>query len=251
MARALSKFGVCSRTEAERWIGAGRVHVDGQLVLVPARRIDPRRSRVTVDGRAVSDQTERIVIALHKPKGYLTARLDPAGRATVYDLLGELDRWVFPVGRLDRDSSGLLLLTNDHRLGQRLTDPQQHVPKTYHVLVEGLPDRQALRALREGLPLDSQTATRPAQVRVLGSARGGRSWLEVVLTEGKNRQVRRMCAAVGHQVLALTRVAIGRLPLGVLPLGRWRRLQPEELTLLGQAGKRGVVPSPPLSPRRP
>lgn len=227
------------------------MNVDGQVVLFSRRRIDPRRSRVTVDGRAVSDRTPRIVFALHKPKGYLTARLDPAGRPTVYDLLGDLGRWVFPVGRLDRDSSGLLLLTNDHRLGQRLTDPDQHLPKTYHVLVEGLPDRQALRALREGLPLDSQTATRPAQVRVLGSARGGRSWLELVLTEGKNRQVRRMCAAVGHEVRALTRVAIGRLPLGALPLGRWRRLEPEELTLLGQAGKRGVVPSPPPSPRRP
>lgn len=225
--------------------------VDGQRVLFPARRIDPRKSRVTVDGRAVSDQTERIVLALHKPRGYLTARLDPAGRPTVYDLLGDLGRWVFPVGRLDRDSSGLLLLTNDHRLGQRLTDPEQHVPKTYHVLLEGLPDPEALRALREGLPLDPETSTRPAQVRVLGSAPGGRSWLEVVLTEGKNRQVRRMCAAVGHQVLALTRVAIGRFPLGALPLGRWRRLAADELPLLAGARSQGVITSRPPSPRRP
>ncbi len=249
LARALSKFGVCSRREAERWIAAGRVSVDGKPVRFPARRIDPRNSRVTVDGRPVSDQTERIVIALNKPVGYLTARLDPAGRPTVYDLLGELGRWVFPVGRLDRDTSGLLLFTNDHRLGQRLSDPQHHVPKTYHVLVRGLPDAAALGALREGLPLDSRTSTRPARVRVVGLTREGRAWLEVVLTEGKNRQVRRMCSAVGHQVLALTRVAVGRFPLGALALGRWRRLDGEELSLLAAAGVRRVVPSRLPSPR--
>lgn len=251
LARALSKFGVCSRSEAERWIEAGRVGVDGRTVRFPARRIDPRRSRVTVDGRPVSDQTERVVIALNKPTGYLTARLDPAGRPTVYDLLGDLGRWVFPVGRLDRDTSGLLLFTNDHRLGQRLTDPEQHVPKTYHVQVQGVPDPAALAALREGLPLDSQTETRPARVRVLGLARGGRAWLELVLTEGKNRQVRRMCAAVGHEVLALTRVAIGRLSLGGLALGRWRRLAEQELSLLAAARGKRVIPSREASPRRP
>jgi len=227
------------------------VQVDGQVVLFPARRIDPRKHRVTVDSRPVSDQTERFVLALNKPKGYLTARQDPAGRPTVYDLLGDLGHWVFPVGRLDRDSSGLLLLTNDHRLGHRLTDPEQHVPKTYHVLVQSLPDREALRALREGLPLDPQTATRPARVRVLGSARGGRTWMEVVLTEGKNRQLRRMCSAVGHPVLELTRVAIGQLPLGDLRLGDWRRLRAEEIAWLGGVGRPGGMPWRQPSPGRP
>jgi 23S rRNA pseudouridine2605 synthase len=228
LARALSKFGVCSRKEAERWIAAGRVAVDGRPVTAPQRRLDPGRALVTVDGLRVGDDTERVVLALHKPAGYITSRLDPGGRPTVYALIAEVDRWVFPVGRLDRDSSGLLLLTNDHRLGQRLTDPAHHVPKTYHVRVDGVPDQAALRALREGVPLGDGTLSRPAGVTPLGAARGGGAWLEVVLTEGKNRQIRRMCAAVGHEVRELIRVAIGGLGLGELPPGAWRRLSAAE-----------------------
>jgi 23S rRNA pseudouridine2605 synthase len=172
-----------------------------------------------------------LVIALHKPVGLVTTRTDPGGRATVYDALGDLGRWVFPVGRLDRDSSGLLLLTNDHRLGERLTSPEHAVPKTYHVRVAGLPEAAALAALREGVPLDG-VLTRPARVRVLGSLRGS-CWLEIVLREGRNRQLRRMCALVGHEVLQLVRVAVGRLTLGGLAPGEWRELRPDELTLLG------------------
>lgn len=234
LARALSKFGVCSRREAERWIRAGRVQVAGRTVLSPPKRLDPRRDRVTVDGLRVSDRTERVVVALNKPAGYITSRVDPAGRPTVYELLRGLDCWVFPVGRLDRDSSGLLVLTNDHRLGHRLTDPGHHVPKTYHVLVEGLPGEAALRVLREGAPLEDRTVSRPARVRPLGAARGGRAWLEVTLTEGRNRQVRRMCAAVGHDVVTLVRVAIGALSLGDLAPAAWRRLDPAEVRALQQ-----------------
>jgi 23S rRNA pseudouridine2605 synthase len=235
LARALSKFGVCSRREAERWIEAGRVRVGGRTVRWPQRRIDARRDRVEVDGLRVGDAAERIVVALHKPAGYITTRVDPGGRATVYELLRGLDRWVFPVGRLDRDSAGLLVLTNDHRLGQRLTDPAHEVPKTYHVRVEGAPDEAALRALREGVPLPDGRPSRPARVRVLGTARGGQTWLEVVLQEGRNRQVRRMCAAVGHEVHELVRVAIGTLPLGDLPAGGWRRLDAAEVRRLESA----------------
>ncbi len=242
LARALSKFGVCSRKEAERQIQAGRVAVDGHVVRFPARRIDPLKHRVTVDGGPVSDRTDRLVVALHKPKGYITSRTDPRGRPTVYDLLGDLGSWVFPVGRLDRDTTGLLLLTNDHRLGQRLTDPEQHVPKTYHVLVDGVPDAEAVRSMREGMALDAETFTRPAHARVLGLARGGAAWLEVVLTEGKNRQVRRMCAAVGHDVLDLARVAIGPLRLGDLGAGEWRRLTAAEVARLDPPPKSRVSP---------
>ena len=124
LARALSKFGVCSRAEAARWIEAGRVRVDGEVVRWPQRRIQPRRQRVEVDGVPVADRRRHVVVALHKPPGYLTTRTDPRGRPTVYDLLGEVGTWVFPVGRLDRDTAGLLILTNDHRLGQELTDPE-------------------------------------------------------------------------------------------------------------------------------
>jgi 23S rRNA pseudouridine2605 synthase len=218
------------------------VRVNGRTELRPSRRIDPLHDRITVDGRRVCE-ANRVVLAFHKPVGLVTTRVDPAGRPTVYDALGGLGRWVFPVGRLDRDTSGLLIMTNDHRLGQRLTDPGHHLPKTYHARVRGVPDAQALRALREGLPLDDETLTRPARVRVLGSARGlaagssgpksrGSTWLEIVLTEGKNRQVRRMGAAVGHEVLELVRVRIGRLDLGDLAPGEWRELGPEETALL-------------------
>jgi 23S rRNA pseudouridine2605 synthase len=240
LARALSKFGVCSRKEAARWIEAGRVRVDDAVVRVPARRIDPRRNRVTVDGRKVDDATERIAIVLHKPAGYITSRGDPRGRPTVYDLLGDLGPWVFPVGRLDQDSAGLLVLTNDHRLGQRLTDPEHHVPKTYHVLVAGLPDGGALDALRTGVCLSDGAVTRPARVRLIGVTRGDRTWLEIVLTEGKNRQIRRMCAQVGHDVQALTRVRLGGLALGDLGPGEWRRLSgAEHKALLGPHGRIG------------
>jgi 23S rRNA pseudouridine2605 synthase len=232
LARALSKFGVCSRKEAARWIEEGRVRVGGRVVRWPQRRIDPRRDAVSVDGARVSDSSERIVLALHKPAGCITSRTDPGGRPTVYALLGGVGRWVFPVGRLDRDTSGLLVMTNDHRLGHRLTDPGQRVPKTYAARVRGIPDAQALRALREGLVLGDGTRTRPALVRVVGASRGGDSWIEIVLTEGKNRQVRRMCAAVGHEVLDLVRVRIGGLALGDLPVGQWRRLSPVEVARL-------------------
>ena len=232
LARALSKFGVCSRAEAVRWIEAGRVQVDGRVVRFPARRIEPRRHEVKVDGRRVGDDTERVVLVLHKPVGYITSRGDPGGRPTVYDLLDASTPWVFPVGRLDRDSAGLLVLTNDHRLGQRLTDPESHVPKRYHARVRGVPTAEALDALRQGVPLGDGTVSRPAQVRALGTAQSGTSWLEIVLTEGKNRQVRRMCANVGHDVLELVRVAVGALELGDLAPGRWRRVGPADLARL-------------------
>jgi 23S rRNA pseudouridine2605 synthase len=244
LARALSKFGVCSRREAERRIADGRVHVNGVVERTASRWIDPSRDRVVVDGRRVGDQTERVVIAFHKPVGVVTTRADPAGRRTVYDALGDGGRWVFPVGRLDRDSSGLLILTNDHRLGERLTSPDHHVPKTYHARVRGVPDEEALRALREGLALDDGTLTRPAKVRVIGTPRWhygaspgeGSTWLEIVLTEGKNRQVRRMGAAVGHDILELVRVRIGRFDLGALAPGECRELGPGEVQSLLAGG---------------
>jgi 23S rRNA pseudouridine2605 synthase len=239
LARALSKLGVCSRREAERWIEAGRVTVSGRKETRADRRVDLRRDLLAVDGTAVGEDVQRIALVLHKPVGYVTTRVDPAGRPTVYDLLEGVGRWVFPVGRLDRDSSGLLLLTNDHRLGHRLTDPGHEVPKTYHARVRGIPDREALQALRDGVALPDGSTTRPARVRVLGAARaaaaGAETWLEIVLTEGRNRQVRRMCAAVGHDVTVLVRVAVGALRLGDLPAGAWRRLGPAELRLLSPA----------------
>ncbi len=195
---------------------------------------------MSVDGRPVGDETERVVLVLHKPEGYITTRTDPGGRPTVYALLGDVGRWVFPVGRLDRDTRGLLVLTNDHRLGERLTDPSHHVPKTYHALVEGIPDAEALRVLRTSVPLQDGTLTRPARVHVLGAARGGSTWLEIVLTEGKNRQIRRMLSAVGHEVRKLVRVRIGGLALGDLLPGQWRRLERAEIEALQRVTARST-----------
>ena len=192
--------------------GRGRSRPDasastGTWCRCPQRRIDPRRERVTVDGRRVGDDTERIVLAAAQAGRATSPRAPiPDGRPTVYELLGDVGRWVFPVGRLDRDTSGLLVLTNDHRLGQRLTDPEHHVPKTYHVRVAGVPSsRGAARAARGSAARRRRDEPARLGCAASGSRRGG-TWLEIVLTEGKNRQVRRMCAAVGHDVLDLVRV---------------------------------------------
>jgi pseudouridine synthase len=227
---------VCSRKEGARLIEASRVRVSGRVVRTASFRIDPAKDRVTVDGRRVGDETERLVLALNKPRGYVTTRTDPGGRPTVYALLGDVGRWVFPVGRLDRDSAGLLLFTNDHRLGHRLTDPAHATPKRYHVLVEGLPSSEVLGLLRSGLDIGDETFTRPAGVVVLGASRHGRTWLEVTLIEGRNRQVRRMCAVVGHDVVELVRVGVAGLDLGDLAVGEWRRLGPPEVARLSSGG---------------
>jgi len=214
-------------------VEAGRVTVGGRVVRAPAQRVVLGRDRIAFDGRRVAEaEVERIVLAYHKPKGLITSRTDPGGRPTIYDALPDLPAWVFPVGRLDKDSAGLLILTNDHRLGHRLTDPESHVEKRYEVLVKGVPSVEALDVLRAGVDIGDERPTRLARVRVLGSPRAGGTWLEVVVTEGRNRQVRRMCAAVGHDVLELVRVGIGGLALGPLEPGHWRRLDPREVERL-------------------
>lgn len=195
---------------------------------------------IRVDGRPVSRETERVVLALHKPRGLVTTRVDPGGRPTVYSSLRDLHRWVFPVGRLDRDTSGLLLFTNDTALGRRLTDPERHVPRTYHARVRGRPGAETLRTLREGVDLGRGVTTRPAGVRPPDPPRSAPpaegTWLEIVLTEGRKRQIRRMCAGLGHDVLELVRVRIGALDLGDLPPGHWRLLPPADIEHLIEGG---------------
>jgi pseudouridine synthase len=241
LARALSKLGYCSRKEAARLVVAGRVCVHGARECSPQRRVSLVTEHISVDGVRVREPQRRVVVALHKPTGYVTSRTDPAGRPTVYALLADLGQWVFPVGRLDRDSSGLLILTDDHRLGHSLTDPDHHVPKTYHVRVSGIVADESLVALREGISLPDGAVTRPARVELFGTNRDGTSWLEITLSEGRNRQVRRMCAAAGHDVVQLVRVRIAGLDLGDLPSGAWRRLQPDEVARL--AGGRPRSPA--------
>ncbi len=224
--RVLSKAGVGSRTDARRWIAAGRVRVNGALVRTPDRWVDLKRDRVTLDGRPVRPGRKTYLL-LYKPKGYLTTHKDPQGRPTVYDLIRDHDEWVIPVGRLDRDTSGLLLLTNDTQFAERLTNPDFKVPKTYQLKAASLLSEEQIDRLRRGIEL-SDGLTLPAQAKRLRDS-GRYTFLELTLTEGRNRQVRRMIEAVGSKVLKLVRTAIGPIRIGELKIGSYRHLTPEEL----------------------
>ena len=235
LAKYLAHAGVASRRTAEGMIAGGRVRVDGVEVRDPARDVG-EGDRVEVDGRLLGGAETRVVYALNKPVGVLSTARDTHGRPTVVELVcggGEEGgpRRLYPVGRLDADSSGLILLTNDGELANRLTHPSYEVPKTYRVRVGGgSVGPRALAALREGVRLEDGP-TGPAQVRRLRA-----DLLELTLREGRNRQVRRMCAAVGHPVLALERVRLGPVGLGDLTPGAHRRLSDAEVAALRGAG---------------
>ena len=226
LAKYLAHSGVASRRAAERLIEQGRVTVGGALVTDPARDVDVD-SQVTVDGRPVSGPEPRVVYAVHKPVGVVSTASDTHGRPTVIELAPAEGLRLYPVGRLDADSSGLILLTNDGELANRLTHPSFEIPKTYLARVGGGPMRDAeLRALRRGVELDDGL-TAPARVR-----RMGKDAIELTIHEGRNRQVRRMCDAVGHPVLELRRTAFGRLLLDGLTPGAHRRLGAAEVERL-------------------
>jgi len=226
LARVLSKLGVCSRTQAQALIGAGRVRVDGRIVRDPEAPTDARHARITVDAAAVA-AAEKVYLLLNKPRGHVTTASDEHGRDTVYALLrGANLPWLAPVGRLDKASEGLLLFTNDSAWAARLTDPASHIDKTYHVQINALPDAGLLQRLKAGIDDDGEHLSAKS-VREL--RRGEKNaWLEIVLDEGRNRQIRRLLAAFDIQVLRLVRVAIGPLLLGDLAKGRWRMLSDAE-----------------------
>lgn len=222
LAKYIAHGGVASRRAAERMIGEGRITVAGQVVLDPARDVD-EHSGVAVDGRPVDGPEPRVVYAVNKPLGVLSTAHDPYDRPTVVSLIEHERSRLYPVGRLDADSTGLILLTNDGELAHRLTHPSFHVAKTYRVRVKGgVVGERTLARLREGVMLEDG-ATAPARVR-----RVGESVLEITIHEGRNRQVRRMCEAVGHPVLELERIAFGPLELGDLLPGAHRRLTEAE-----------------------
>jgi 23S rRNA pseudouridine2605 synthase len=225
LAKFLATSGVASRRASEEIIRAGRVAVGGSVVSDPARDVGPG-DNVTVDGRTVSAVHERVVYALNKPAGVVSTARDPQGRPTVVTLVPQTER-LYPVGRLDIDTTGLILLTNEGELAHRLTHPSFEVPKTYRVAVWAPPVRDAtLRALRNGIELEDGP-TAPARVRRVSA-----DTIEITIHEGRKRQVKRMCEAVGHRVRQLERVAFGPLELGSLPRGRWRRLSPAEVDAL-------------------
>ncbi len=224
--RALSRAGVCSRSDARAWIAAGRVKINGAPAVDPDQWVDIKRDKLSVDGRQI-DAKARVYLALNKPKGVLTSHGDPSGRRTVYDLLGDLEQWVVPVGRLDRDTSGLLLLTNDTDWAEHIASPERHVAKTYRAQVAPRLDEDALERLRTGVELDDGP-TRPAKVVRVRDA-GATTIVELTISEGRNRQVRRMLREVGGKVRELKRVSIGALELGDLVSGKWRRLTADEV----------------------
>jgi 23S rRNA pseudouridine2605 synthase len=188
-------------------------------------RVSLEADTISLDGVETAPDREPIVIALHKPVGYVTTRHDPQGRPTVYQLLPDMDRFVFPVGRLDKDTSGLLILTDDHRLGETLTNPDSRIPKIYEVLLDRRPDVRQLEALRKGIGIGNGEVTRPARIETLASGDTDAA-VTITISEGKNRQVRRMVSAVGLAVVTLSRVGIGEFRLRGIPLGGHLSLSP-------------------------
>jgi 23S rRNA pseudouridine2605 synthase len=233
--RVISKAGIGSRAEARSWIGSGRVAVNGKKIQTPDHWVDVGADAVTLDGRPLGI-ARKVYLLLYKPKGYLTTYKDPEGRRTVYDLLPGVDHYVFPVGRLDLDTSGLLIMTNDTDFGNYVTSPESKVAKTYLVKSSLLLSDEQLDRLRNGLEL-ADGPTRPATVkRIRDSARY--TFFEITITEGRNRQVRRMVEALEAKVLKLVRVSIGLINIAGLEIGKHRALTPAEVNqLYGRAGK--------------
>jgi 23S rRNA pseudouridine2605 synthase len=240
LARFLAHAGVASRRHAEELIAAGRVQVNGVTIVSQGVRINATTDRITVDGRSISATIQHVYLLLHKPVGYVSTAHDPQGRPTVLDLLPEELRRlrIYPVGRLDVDTSGLLLLTNDGDFALRLTHPRYEKGKHYEALVQGQPTRDALEKLQKGVVIiedDGQRfQTSPAHVQLLRTA-GTDSWLALTISEGHKRQIRRMLAAVGLRVYRLQRVGISNVNLHHLPVGKWRYLTSDEIHRLLQS----------------
>lgn len=243
--RALSKLGFCSRAQGERLVEAGKVRVNGAVVRDVSLRVTPERDVIDVDGVRVK-RVQHVYVMLNKPRGLVTTMDDPQGRATIYECLSEASLpFVVPVGRLDKASEGLLLLTNDSRWSARLLDPASHVDKVYHVQVRG--DELASVIDRVAAGVVEQATGELLQVKAISLLRTGSrkgAWFEIVLDEGKNRQVRRIFAEVGVDVLRLVRVAIGPLVLGDLAKGAWRLLSVDEVRSLGTPDSRDAARVP-------
>jgi len=235
--KLLSSAGVSSRREAESLIRDGRVSVNGVVVSRLGSRANPERDTLRVDDRRVKLSGPRRYLLLNKPRGYVTTRRDPQGRRTVMDLVRASYGYLYPVGRLDYDSEGLLLLTNDGDLTARLTHPRHGIERRYEVEVKGVPTPETLKRLSRGVALDGRR-TRPSStrlVRVIRTPSGNRGLVAFTIQEGRNRQVRRMCDAVGHPVVRLRRVRFGPIKDSILPPGGVRELTPREIVALEAA----------------
>jgi len=246
--KLLSQAGVASRRAAERLIAEGRVTLNGSTVREMGVKADPTVDDIRVDGRRVKSAERPRYLLLNKPKGFVTTRSDPQRRPTVIDLVRGVREYVYPVGRLDYDSEGLLLLTNDGDLAAKLTHPRHGVERTYEARVAGMPDGEALDRLRRGIPLDGHRTLPAKVVLVHEKRRDGNGLLRITIREGRNRQVRRMCEAVGHPVQTLRRLRFGPLEGRGLGVGQWRELTAAEVEKLksgtsGRSGSREVTKS--------
>jgi 23S rRNA pseudouridine2605 synthase len=227
--KILARAGICSRRKAEEYVAAGRVTVDGQVITRPGVKVDPEHAAILVDGKPIR-QEEKVYILLNKPPGYVTTMDDPQGRPIVMDLLPSITHRIFPVGRLDLDSEGALILTNDGALANKLLHPRYEINKTYEATIQGFPQPSALKKLEQGVLLDGKK-TWPAALKILRRKKGTTT-IEVIIHEGKKRQVRKMFQAVGHHVLRLKRTAYGRLKLGPLEQGTYRFLGENDIKKL-------------------
>jgi 23S rRNA pseudouridine2605 synthase len=236
LARALSKLGYCSRSRAAELISAGRVGLNGAVRRDSEVPVRLGQDRIVVDGQAIEEQ-KKIYLMMNKPRGVVTTASDEKGRETVYAALEKTNEslpWVAPVGRLDKASEGLLLLTNDPEWGARIAAPETHLEKTYYVQIDKVVDETFIQAIVNGVRVDTGEVLRAAQARLLRAGEKN-CWLEIVLDEGKNRQIRRMLESMDAEVLRLMRVAIGPLPLGELAKGSFRALTKEEKRMLDRA----------------
>lgn len=232
--KLLSERGVASRRKAEELIEQGRVKVNGRVAKL-GDKADDRRDVILVAGKRLGRAEAPVYILLHKPRGYITTMSDEQGRKCVSDLVRNVSVRVYPVGRLDRESEGLLLLTNDGDFANSIIHPSHHVPKTYRVTIHGEVTEEQLSSITAGMMLDGQK-TLPAEVFVV-SKQEGREVLELTIFEGRNRQIRRMCEELGLEVARLRRIRIGGVKLGMLPPGKWRDLEPYEVKLLREASR--------------
>jgi 23S rRNA pseudouridine2605 synthase len=226
----IAQCGIASRRHAEELIQAGSVKVNGTIVTEMGIRVSDK-DKIEVDGKLIKKEKELIYIMLNKPSGYVSTVSDPEGRKTVLDLIDGVNERIYPVGRLDYDTTGLLILTNDGDFAFRNTHPGQETTKTYLAEIAGMPSNETLQKLRNGVMLDNKP-TAPAKVEVV-DLKPKSTLLKIIIHEGRNRQVKRMCEAVGHPVLRLKRTAVGRLTLGDLKLGEWRYLSIKEAKLAG------------------
>lgn len=226
----MAMCGVASRRKSEEIIQEGRVKVNNKIVTELGTIVDPKTDKISVDGKMIKMESNKIYIMINKPIGYVSSLKDEKGRRTVTDLIEGVNERIYPIGRLDADTTGLLLLTNDGDLAYKLTHPRNNIDKKYIAIVDGIPNKSALDSLRKGVYIDGKK-TSPAKVKI-AKKYDEDSILDIVIHEGRNRQVKKMCEAVGHPVKKLKRVSIGEIEIGGLNVGYWRFLNDEELEYL-------------------